>query len=196
MSFFADLQGICTFFSTSSQRTALLDETVKKRLPCSVLTRWNFNSRSVNTLFEYKKEIIQCLKVILDREEITNSQTISLASGHIKTLNSSSFTFWLSFFHKIMPHVDTLFAQLERRDIDAALARSLLIPLTNRLTKLEMTTYPMKQFQKSRIKQSKTDRSELKRKNKEVCGTIIFQINETFDITGHSVALVVSKGIL
>jgi hypothetical protein len=38
--FFANLQGICTFFSNTPQRTAVLDETVKKRLPRSAPTRW------------------------------------------------------------------------------------------------------------------------------------------------------------
>lgn len=34
--FFASLQGICTFFSSSPQRTKILDEVVKNRLPRSV----------------------------------------------------------------------------------------------------------------------------------------------------------------
>jgi hypothetical protein len=57
--FFANLQGICTFFSNSPQRTAVLDETVKKRLPRSASTRWNFNSRVVCTVFEHREDLIQ-----------------------------------------------------------------------------------------------------------------------------------------
>lgn len=41
--FFASLGGFCSFFSTYSQRTAILNEVVKKRLPRAAPTRWNFS---------------------------------------------------------------------------------------------------------------------------------------------------------
>lgn len=116
--FFANLQAICAFFSTSPKRTAVLDQVVKRRLPRSIPTRWNFHSRSVNTVFENKKEIIECLKVILNGDEFQDVNTISLASGHVKVLESNNFNFWISFFQEIMPSVDFLYGQLQKRNID------------------------------------------------------------------------------
>jgi hypothetical protein len=77
--FFANLQGICTFFSNSPQQTAVLDETVKKRLPRSAPTRWNFNSRVVCTVFEHRKDIIETMRKILNQSK--NASTINQASA-------------------------------------------------------------------------------------------------------------------
>jgi len=56
--FFSNLQGLCSFFSNSPQRISVLEEVVQKRLPRSVPTRWNFHSRSVITVFEYRMELM------------------------------------------------------------------------------------------------------------------------------------------
>ena len=187
--FFADLQGICTFFSLSPQRTAILDDVVKRRLPCSVPTRWNFNSRSVNTVFEYKEEIMQCFMLILEGDEITNSQTISLASGHIKMLKSSVFTFWLSFFHKIMPHIEILFGQLQRRDINSCLARKSISSFEEKVLRIRnMDTTTEYLPDTSENKRRKLDSPETNRQAKEVCDVIISQIKERFKFTGHLIA--------
>ncbi|KAK4882666.1 hypothetical protein RN001_005985 [Aquatica leii] len=119
----ASVMRICTFFSMSPQRTAILDAIVKKRLPQSVPTRWNFHSRSVNTVFEYREQLIECMQAILDRNEIANSNTLAQASGQLEILKKNTFIFWLTFFHKIMPHVDMLFNQLQKREIDSVTAK-------------------------------------------------------------------------
>lgn len=79
--FFANLQGICTFFSNSPQRTAILDEIVKKRLQRSAPTRWNFNSRVVCTIFENRQAIIETMQAILNRHKNVATQ----ASGFVLT---------------------------------------------------------------------------------------------------------------
>jgi hypothetical protein len=113
--FFANLQGICTFFSNSPQRTGVLDETVKKLLPRSAPTRWNFNSRVVCTVFEHRKDIRETMRQILNQSK--NASTINQASGHLKILTSNSFVCWLNLFYKIMPHVDILFAKFQREKL-------------------------------------------------------------------------------
>lgn len=75
--FFANVQGLCTFFSTSPQRTSILDEVVKKRLPRSVPTRWNFQSRSVTTIYDYRQDLIKCMKTILKSDDTKNDSTLS-----------------------------------------------------------------------------------------------------------------------
>lgn len=74
--FFAHLTGICSFFSTSPQRTKVVDEIVEKRLPRVSQTRWNFHSRGVNTVYEYRKELMEVLET---NKNIKLDSTIELA---------------------------------------------------------------------------------------------------------------------
>lgn len=116
--FFANLQSFSSFFSRSAKRTALLDEVVKRRLPRAAPTRWNFKSRTVNTLFEYKNSFKECLEQILDNDS-TDSTTLGEANGLLDHLNSAEFLYWLKFFHFIMPHVKIFFNQAQTRGIDS-----------------------------------------------------------------------------
>ncbi|XP_049800118.1 zinc finger MYM-type protein 1-like [Schistocerca nitens] len=96
--FFSNLEGISTFFSRSSTRTAILDEVVKKRIPtCPQSIRWNFKSRSVITVYKYQKEIVECLERIID-DDASDYKTINKATGLKGFLQDEDFLFWLNFF--------------------------------------------------------------------------------------------------
>ena len=56
--FFSDLAGF------SPKRTSVLDRVVAHRLPRASTVRWNFHLCAVNTVFEHKCDIIQCLEFI------------------------------------------------------------------------------------------------------------------------------------
>lgn len=116
--FFSDLEGFTAFFSRSPKRTAVLDEVVKKRLPRSSTTRWNFKSRCVVTVFTHKNDIIACLEQIIDDSE-SDKPTLRQARGLKNYLQDYDFNFWLDFYNKIMPSCDILFNQLQHREIDA-----------------------------------------------------------------------------
>ncbi|XP_051804270.1 zinc finger MYM-type protein 1-like [Acanthochromis polyacanthus] len=64
--FFSDLGGFAAFFSRSFKRNTVLDQIVAHRLPGTSTTRWNFHSRAVNKVFEYKDDLIQCFQTIRD----------------------------------------------------------------------------------------------------------------------------------
>lgn len=112
------MQSFSSFFSRSPKRTVILDEIVKRRLPRAAPTRWIFKSRTVNTLFEHQDSFKECLDKIID-EDGMDSVTISEASGLLKHLNCPEFVFWLKIFHFIMPHVEILFNQTQKRGIDS-----------------------------------------------------------------------------
>ena len=57
--FFANLSVVAVFFSSSPKRSAVL-----VRIPGAVLTRWNFNSRAVNVVYENRDSVLKCLKAI------------------------------------------------------------------------------------------------------------------------------------
>lgn len=60
--FFSTVQGLCVFFSNSPQRTRVLDAIVKKRLLRTVVTRWNYQSRSVSTSYQHREDLIQTME--------------------------------------------------------------------------------------------------------------------------------------
>ena len=91
---------------------------VKRRLPRAAPTRWNFKSRTVNTLFGYKNSFKECLEQILDNDS-TDSTTLGEANGLLNHLNSTEFLYWLKFFHFIMPHVEIFFNQAQTRGINS-----------------------------------------------------------------------------
>nr|CAI5854680.1 unnamed protein product [Callosobruchus analis] len=78
--FFAHLTGLCTFFSTSPQRAARLEEFLhKKSLPRSSKIKWNFNSRTVNAVYEQREYIIEALEKI-EREATSQTNDSELTS--------------------------------------------------------------------------------------------------------------------
>nr|CAI5817934.1 unnamed protein product [Callosobruchus analis] len=80
--FFGNLQETPPFFKNSPQRVAVLNRIVGKRIPHGAPTRWNFNIRTVNVVFEHRESILECM------EEIENS------------FHNQSVQVLYSFFHK------------------------------------------------------------------------------------------------
>ena len=64
--FFAHLNLFSVFFSHSSKRVSCLDYCVAIRIPRSVQTWWNLDSRIVSTVFEDKDDLKECFNRIVD----------------------------------------------------------------------------------------------------------------------------------
>lgn len=116
--FFSDLGGFASFFSRSPKRTSVLDEVVAHRLPTSSKVRWNFHSRAVNTVFEHREDLIRCFETIRDSNDF-DQNTVREAGSYARILEDPDFKFFLQLFHHIMPHVDILYARLQKRNIDS-----------------------------------------------------------------------------
>ncbi|GBN30192.1 Zinc finger MYM-type protein 1 [Araneus ventricosus] len=119
--FFFNLSDITNFFNSNSQWRFILDETVRKRIPHGSATRWNFKSRTINIVYEYREQLIECMGKI----ETTSKQAVAInqAGAIRRMLEDSKFVFWLTVFHNIMPHVDVLYNQLQKTRTDAAIIR-------------------------------------------------------------------------
>jgi hypothetical protein len=96
----------------------VLDEVVGRRLPGASTMRWNFHSCAVNTVYEHKDELVRCFQTIRDRGDF-DAMSKREAGGLLRMLEDEAFCFFLALFHKIMPHVDMLFNQLQKRNIDS-----------------------------------------------------------------------------
>ncbi|KAJ4432983.1 hypothetical protein ANN_15240 [Periplaneta americana] len=114
--FFSNIQGICSFFSCSSNRTEVFDTIVMQRLHKAAPTRWNFQIHIVNTVSENKDALIECFQTIFETEKDQN--IVMQASDFVRVLRDYDFLYWLNFFHEVMPHVDILFSQIQKRNID------------------------------------------------------------------------------
>ena len=130
--FFSDLSGIASFFSRSPKRCSVLDKMVSRRLPRASSTRWNFNSRIVNTVFENRDDLLEYFEAIKTGSHGPFDQlSVREASGYVRMLQDEDFIFFLCFFHNIMPHVDMLYQKLQKKDIDAVFIKRALESFTS-----------------------------------------------------------------
>ena len=118
--FFSDLGGIAT-----PKRTSILDQIVERRLPRASSARWNFNCRIVDTVYENLDDLMQCFESIRTSGSF-DSTTVREVSGFLRMLQDDDFQFFLQPFHQIMPHVDMLYLQLQKKDIDAVFIKHAL----------------------------------------------------------------------
>lgn len=94
--------------------------------------RWNFNSRAVNTVYKHKDDLVRCFQTIRNREAF-DGPTKREAGGYVRMLEDEAFCFFLALFHKIMPHVDILYNQLQKRNIDSVYIAGITQTFTDRM---------------------------------------------------------------
>lgn len=114
--FFCQSPSVPKFFSRSTKRTEVLKKIVSKRIPAAPQTRWNFNSRTVNSVYTYKDALKECMTCIIETENDNNS--INQADMLLRYLNDTTFLYWLDFFQSILPQSEILFKQIQKRNID------------------------------------------------------------------------------
>lgn len=62
--------------------------------------------------------------------------TVREAGGFVMMLEEEDFCFLLALFHKILPHVDMLFNQLQKRNIDSVYITGVIQTFTNSMQKI------------------------------------------------------------
>ena len=117
--FFINNGGFPAFFIRSLPRIKVLESVLDQRhIPKESSTRWTFESRLVQTVYEYKEGLMECFKKMWTSGGF-NAITVRKPTGLLEVLKSNaSFLFWLNLFYKIMPHADILYAQIRKCDID------------------------------------------------------------------------------
>jgi hypothetical protein len=116
--FFTSLSGFGTFFSKSAKRTEALDSEVKKRFPSVAPTRWNCQSRLLETV-QYNKTVTDNLFIyIIENDNEWDSETVSSVRGFLTLLRDLDFNFFLGMFSSIFPHSDSLFQILQSKTCD------------------------------------------------------------------------------
>lgn len=194
--FFSNLSDITNFFSNSPQRIAILDKIVSHKIPRSSNTRWNFKSRIVNTVYENQEALIKCMEEI---ENMLNQQIVINQAGALRRmLNYDKFIFLLNVFHCLMPHVDILYNQLQKRTIDPIEISIAITKFEENIKKernnLDIFLNEDTQTPKRR-KTNETNDSRMATA-KEVCDIIVVNIKDRFEYKDHlyaSLLLISSK---
>jgi hypothetical protein len=74
---------------------------------------------AVETICIYESDILSCLINIMDMENDTSC--LNQCGGLINYLKDDTFFYWLRYFHFVIPHVEIMFQQLQKRDLDVVL---------------------------------------------------------------------------
>lgn len=191
--FFGNLSGISAFFSRSPDRTAALSDVSNKHIPRPSQTRWNFNSRIVQSVFQSKDDLLECFENIsLGIPKKYTTETMTQAAGFIKWLNDESFLYWLNFFNKIMPHVDILFSQLQTIQTDAVMIQigldnfeKEILNIRNSLPPVTITDELVQSTSEVPKKRRKKNEENLDLSAREVCDIITSEVRNRFGFKNH-----------
>ncbi|KAL4153204.1 hypothetical protein QTP88_001037 [Uroleucon formosanum] len=138
-------------------------------------------------IYENRELLIECM----DKIETTSNQTttINQAGALRRMLLESTFIYWLNVFHRIMPHLDILYNQLQKRSTSP-------VEINNAIHNFEINI----QKERDNLDNIQVDEGEsVKRRReniyltrniiaKEVCDTIIVSVNELYKYKGHLIA--------
>lgn len=120
--FFANLGGFTSFFSKSSKRVALLEESDCARMPKTAPTRWNFSSRVVNTVAGNHEKLLNTFTRVLEHPSM-DDETTRLADGLKAKLEDFEFMFLLFTFEELFAQTDVLFNILQQKVMDVAFCK-------------------------------------------------------------------------
>ncbi|XP_064180996.1 zinc finger MYM-type protein 1-like isoform X1 [Anguilla rostrata] len=199
--FFSDLGGFAAFFSWSLKRTTVLDQVVARKLPGTSTTRWNFHTRAVNTVYEHKDDLLRCFQTIRDSGNF-DPPTVREAGGFVRMLEDEDFCFFLALFHKIMPHVDLLFNQLQKRDINSVYITGIIQRFTDSMQTIRDSIPSLHGEYSGSVKQQPTKKrrtlgqEEQQRLATEVCDTVLSHAKERFSFTKHLISATLLQGDL
>lgn len=131
--FFLTLSGLSSFFSKSTKRIYALEQEVKKRFPSVAPTRWNYNSRLVEMMSEYRQEVLNLMNTIIENGEKWDSETLSCARGFFQTIQDFDFNFFLLIFGNILPQATILFNILQTKIFDVTYCDTKILDFINHL---------------------------------------------------------------
>ncbi|CAH1107745.1 unnamed protein product [Psylliodes chrysocephalus] len=116
--FFSTTKNLATFFHTGTKRSDLYNKFCSKKLPRVVVTRWVYNSRTINIIFSEHKNLLNILNNICENEANWDGDTLSAARMYEFTLNDFEFNYFLEIFNAIFIQTDILFNIIESKIVD------------------------------------------------------------------------------
>ncbi|XP_062261961.1 zinc finger MYM-type protein 1-like [Platichthys flesus] len=202
--FFSDLGGFSEFFSRSFKRTKVLEEVVARRLPGTSTTKWNLHTRALKPVYEHQDDLLLCFQTIRDSSHF-DPQTVREAGGFVRMLQDEDFCFFLALFHKIMPNVDTLSKELQKKNIItnySTIISGIIQSFTDNMQKIR-DSFPSLHGQTSgsvqeqpRKKKRTLGQGEHQQLATEVCETILSDAKDRLSFTKHLISATLLRGDL
>ncbi|KAM3858201.1 zinc finger MYM-type protein 1 [Diretmus argenteus] len=116
--FFKTVEGLAAYFSKSTKRSNLPDEVVKRRIPPAAATRWNSNSRLVQTIMFHHADLREVFNVIQENPDGWDGDALTMAAGFSLFLSKVSTCFLLMTYSAIFTETDALFRVLQTKVMD------------------------------------------------------------------------------
>ncbi|KAL4131731.1 hypothetical protein QTP88_009004 [Uroleucon formosanum] len=192
--FFLTLSGLSSFFSKSTKRIYALEQEVKKKFPSVAPTRWNYNSRLVEMMSEYKQEVLNLMGTIIENGEKWDSETLSCARGFFQTIQDFDFNFFLLIFGDILPQATILFNILQTKIFDVTYCNTKILDFVNHLKNIRNnfdqiwskseqysnTEMPLRSKRLRITEVSEDKKTNYRRLFFEIIDVLITKINERF----------------
>lgn len=185
--FFITLQGLPSFFSHSTKRNVALKTFMDKKLPGIAPTRWNFTSRLVNTVRDYRTPLIDFFLSIEEEPGEWTSDEVNKATGFIRFLSKVETKFLLNVFHDIFLFSDKLFDILQSKNLDISYCTHKVNDFYDFLQKLRDSGFD-KVWQDSSIEEENvgsgpgrlpSSRNENSRSERETYAQLYFEVLDT-----------------
>lgn len=196
-SFFCDLSGFPSFFIPFPKRAKVLEDIVTRRLPDRASVRWDLNSPTVNIVYVYREDLFECFRTVEHCGHF-ESTAICEARGLIRVLGDREFLFFLYLFHDIMAHVDTLYSQLQKQDIDTVSVHRATADFASSIYGVRGSVEQLDSRlpENSMFPSNKMDIKTLNQVAKEVCDILVVHIKGRFAFTKHLVSAKLLKSKL
>ncbi|XP_077412732.1 zinc finger MYM-type protein 1 [Vanacampus margaritifer] len=134
--FFSTLNGLASFFASSTKRAKALDDIVKRRLPRAAPTRWNTTSVLVNTAKDNHRSLIELFNDIRNNPLDWDERSILSAGGFLQYLEDPQdpkVLFLLHLFSDVFSLTDVLSNILQTKCFDVGYCVSQMKRITEQL---------------------------------------------------------------
>ncbi|PSN35177.1 hypothetical protein C0J52_22409 [Blattella germanica] len=190
--FFVSLNGLRAYFSHSTLRTDALRNFTEKKMPDVSPTCWNFASRLVTTVHEYRSHLVDFFVSIEDEPGDWTSEEVNMASGFVRFLSKVQTIFFLILFSKIFAFSNILFDIFQNNNMNMSYCTEKVNEFVFTLQKLRDTEFKEMWSKAVNDNQKDVDESRSKRRNcsdeeifsrifSEVLDTIISQTRLRFE---------------
>jgi hypothetical protein len=100
-------------------------------------TRWNYNSRIIEMMSEYREEVLNLMISIVENGEKWDSETLLCAKGFCQTIQDFDFNFFLLIFGNILPQATILFNIIQTKIFDVTYCNKKIFDFLNHLKNMK-----------------------------------------------------------
>lgn len=117
--FFNLIKTLANFFNNSTKRQNHYNKMADmKKLPRVADTRWTYNSRTVNVIFNSSLHLIDLFEDMAENEDSWDGETLSQVSYLLHNLKDFQFQFLLHVFNEIFAETDVLYEIMQKKTSD------------------------------------------------------------------------------